>query len=271
MTHTIDSRRSDAVHALNAHRTQAAHERALFQRLAREGTPAARDAIVTRFMPLARQLARRYGRGAELEDLEQVAALALLKAIGRFDPERGLAFSSFAFPTIVGELKRYLRDHAWSVRVPRALQELHLRAERATRELTAELGRAPTPAELAERVDSTVELVLEARQVTTARHAVSLDQRLESDDEGGLVPDVAVEDDGFKTAENSAFLGGLAETLTERERLILRLRFERDLTQTEIGEIVGLSQMQVSRVLRNALARMHAAADTRADGKTPAF
>ena len=124
----------------------------MFVRLAREGSPAAREAVVARFMPLARQLARRYQAVAELEDLEQVAAMGLVKAIDRFDLERGLAFSSYAFPTIVGELKRYLRDLGWSVRVPRTLQELYVRLERETADVSAQLGREPTAAELAERV-----------------------------------------------------------------------------------------------------------------------
>jgi RNA polymerase sigma-B factor len=238
-----------------------AEERALFARLAEEGTPAARDAIVARFMPLARQLARRYRSADELDDLEQVAALGLVKAIGRFDPERGLAFSSFAFPTIVGELKRHLRDHGWAVRTPRDVQDVYIRVERATGELATELGRAPTVAELAERTQSTVERVLEARQAVTARRAVSLDQpRYGSDPDDAAGLEVAVEDAGFAAAEDSAMLAGLMGHLSERERHVLRLRFDEDLTQTQISEIVGVSQMQVSRMIRGAMAQLQDAA-----------
>ena len=238
-------------------RSREAEERALFARLAREGTPAARDAIVERFMPLTRQLARRYSHGRDLEDLEQVGAVGLVKAIDRFDPARGLAFSSFAVPTIAGEIKRYLRDYAWSVRVPREIQETYIRSDRATEDLTTELGRAPTAVELAERIGSTVEAVVEARQATTARRAVSLDQPTRRDDESDTVGTlVSVEEPGFETAEQSALLGTLLRELNDRERTILELRFIEDLTQVEIGERVGLSQMQVSRLLRGAIARL---------------
>jgi RNA polymerase sigma-B factor len=249
---------------VDAQRAQRAEERALFDRYARERTPAAREAIVTRFLPLTRQLARRYGHGADLEDLEQVAALGLVKAIERFEPERGLAFSSFAFPTIAGEIKRYLRDHAWSVRVPRGIQETYLRIDRATSELTAQLGRAPTAGELAERVGASVESVLEARSAVTARRAVSLDQptRSDEDDAISLGSLVGVEETGFEEAENAAVLDNLMHRLNDRERLLLRLRFEEDLTQTEIGERVGISQMHVSRLIRGAIARLQVTADS---------
>ncbi|MBE2320347.1 SigB/SigF/SigG family RNA polymerase sigma factor [Solirubrobacter sp. CPCC 204708] len=235
-----------------------AEEQALFARLARENTPAARAAVVERFMPLARQIARRYSRGLDLEDFEQIAAVGLVKAIDRFDPERGLAFTSFAVPTIAGEIKRYLRDHAWSVRVPRDLQETYIRLDRATADLTPELGRAPTAAELAERVGSTVELVLEARQAVTARRAVSLDQPTPGEETIGTL--VGTEEAGFEAAERSALLDALLRDLTDRERRILHLRFAEDLTQTEIGERVGLSQVQVSRLIRQAITRLQKSA-----------
>jgi RNA polymerase sigma-B factor len=252
----------DGVYAeLGRRQTARAEERALFLRMAQDPSPAARDALVERFMPLARQLARRYHTAAELEDLEQVAAIGLLKAIKRFDPERGLAFSTFAFPTIAGELKRYLRDHSWSVRVPRRVQELHIRLQRETGELSSRLGRAPTVSELATHVDCTVEQVLEARQAVTARRPASLDAPPRgTDDPGEPGIDVAIDDAGFAAAEDAAVLGDLMAILPERERLVLRLRFEEDRTQTEIGEIVGISQMHVSRLIRRALERLQAAA-----------
>jgi RNA polymerase sigma-B factor len=238
-----------------------AEDRALFTRLAADRTPATRDALVARYMPLARQLARRYCGAYELDDLEQVAAIGLMKAIGRFDPERGLAFSSFAFPTITGELKRYLRDYGWSVRVPRDLQEVSVHVDRATGELATALGRAPTVAELAERVGSTIEQVLEARQMSTARRADSLDQpRTRGDEPDAAGIEVAILDAGFDAAEDAAVLAGLLGRLSDRERLVLRLRFGEDLTQSEIGHVVGVSQMQVSRLLRRAIAHLQDAA-----------
>jgi RNA polymerase sigma-B factor len=232
-------------------------ERTLFARLTRERSASARDAIFERFKPLAIQLARRYSHGHDVEDLEQVAAMGLVKAIDRFDPSRGLAFSSFAVPTIAGEVKRYLRDHAWSVRVPREVQETFIRLDRATEALTTQLGRPPTAAELAQDIGSTIEAVLEARQAVTARRAVSLDQPTRRDDEpDALGTFVGIDEPGFEAAEQSALLGAMLSDLTYRERLILHLRFVDDLTQREIGELVGLSQMQVSRSLRNSIAQV---------------
>jgi RNA polymerase sigma-B factor len=150
-------------------------DRRLLERYHRHGDPAAREALVERFLPLARQLARRYQRGGEpLDDLVQVASLGLLKAIDRFEPDRPTAFSSFAVPTILGELKRHFRDRGWSVRVPRDLQEMTVRVDRTAEALAGELGRAPTPAEIGERIGITTEQVLEAREAAGAYRAVSL-------------------------------------------------------------------------------------------------
>jgi RNA polymerase sigma-B factor len=237
-------------------------ERALFARLASDGTPAARDALVQRFMPLARKLAQRYRGVEDIEDLEQVAAIGLVKAIDRFDPERGVAFSSFAFPTIRGELMRHLRDHGWALRVPRDAQALAVRLDRVSTELVPELGRSPTVAELADRIGTTTEFVLEALQVATARRAESLDEpRRDSEAEQPL--EVAVVETGFARAEDADELDRLAEGLSERERVILDLRFREELTQSQIAEIVGVSQMQVSRLIRKALARLQAVAASR--------
>ncbi|MEA2313227.1 MAG: polymerase sigma-B factor, partial [Solirubrobacteraceae bacterium] len=207
--------------------------------------PAAREALVQRFLPLARQLARRYQRAGEpLDDLVQVASLGLLKAIDRFDPARETAFSSFAVPTILGELKRHFRDKGWSVRVPRDLQELAVRVDRVGEDIAREIGRAPTPAEIAERIGATTEQVLEAREAAGAYRAVSLDRpRDEDEDDGGIADSVGVEDPGFRLAEASATVERLMRVLTDREREVLRLRFEEDLTQSEIGARVGVSQM----------------------------
>ncbi len=217
-----------------------------------------------RFLPLARQLARRYQRGGEpLDDLIQVASLGLLKSIDRFDPARETAFSSFAVPTILGELKRHFRDKGWSVRVPRDLQELAVRLEPLSEELARELGRAATPVEIAERAGATLEQVLEAREAAGAYRAVSLDRPRDDDDEtsDGIGVAYGIEDPGFGVAEDAATVQRLMRVLTDREREVLRLRFEEDLTQAEIGERVGVSQMHVSRIIRQAIGRLREAAE----------
>ena len=238
-------------------------DRRLLTQYHRGGDPAARDALVERFLPLARQLARRYQRGGEpLDDLVQVASLGLLKAIDRFDPERETAFSSFAVPTILGELKRHFRDKGWSVRVPRDLQELAVKVDRVGEQMSRELGRAPTPAEIAESVGASTEQVLEAREAAGAYRAVSLDRSRDEEDEdgGGIADSVGIEDPGFSLAEDAATVQRLMRVLSDREREVLRLRFEEDLTQSEIGERVGVSQMHVSRLIRQSVARLREAA-----------
>ena len=235
-------------------------DRRLLER-AHAGDPAARAAVVERFLPLARQLARRYQRGGELlDDLNQVASLGLLKAVDRYDPERQTAFSSFAVPTILGELKRHFRDKGWSVRVPRDLQELAVRLDPVGEELSRELGRAATPAEIAERTGTTVEQVLEAREAAGAYRAVSLDRPREDDEEESAGIVLGIEDPGFGVAEDSATVERLMRVLSDREREVLRLRFAEDLTQAEIGQRVGVSQMHVSRIIRQAIARLREAA-----------
>jgi RNA polymerase sigma-B factor len=240
-------------------------DRRLLERYHRHGDAAAREALVERFLPLARQLARRYQRGGEpLDDLVQVASLGLLKAIDRFEPDRTTAFSSFAVPTIMGELKRHFRDRGWSVRVPRDLQEMTVRVDRTAEELASRLGRAPTPGEIAEHIGITTEQVLEAREAAGAYRAVSLDRPRE-DDEDDASDWMGVEDPGFGLAEDAATVERLMTVLTEREREVLRLRFSEDLTQSEIGARVGVSQMHVSRLIRQAVARLRAAAEDERD------
>ena len=243
-------------------------DRRLLVRYHTGGDPLAREQLVERFLPLARQLARRYQRGGEqLDDLIQVASLGLLKAIDRFDPARETAFSSFAVPTILGELKRHFRDKGWSVRVPRDLQEMAVRVDRIADEMSRELGRAPTPAEIAKRVGATLEQVLEAREASAAYRAVSLDRpRAENDEEGDPYADAfGIEDPGFGLAEDSATVERLMQVLSEREREVLRLRFEEDLTQSEIGQRVGVSQMHVSRLIRQSITRLRDEADQGAE------
>jgi RNA polymerase sigma-B factor len=237
-------------------------DRRLLERYHRDGDPAAREALVERFLPLARQLARRYQRAGEpLDDLIQVGSLGLLKAIERFDPARETAFSSFAVPTILGELKRHFRDKGWLVRVPRDLQELAVKVDRVGDDMSRELGRAPTTDEMAERVGVAPEQVLEAREAAGAYRAVSLDRPRSEDEEGELVDAFGAEDHGYARAEDAATVERLMRVLTEREREVLRLRFEEDLTQSEIGRLVGVSQMHVSRLIRQSIARLRVASE----------
>jgi RNA polymerase sigma-B factor len=243
---------------------RAGEDRRLLVRYHRHGDPIAREQLVDRFLPLARQLARRYQRGGEqLDDLIQVASLGLLKAIDRFDPARETAFSSFAVPTILGELKRHFRDKGWSVRVPRDLQEMAVRVDRIADEMSRQLGRAPTPGEIAEQTGASLEQVLEAREASAAYRAVSLDRPRSDDEEDGdsYADAFGVEDPGFGLAEDAATVDRLMRVLSDREREVLRLRFEEDLTQSEIGQRVGVSQMHVSRLIRQSIARLREAAD----------
>ncbi|HWH94251.1 MAG TPA: SigB/SigF/SigG family RNA polymerase sigma factor [Baekduia sp.] len=227
-----------------------------------------RDALVQRYLPLARQLARRYQRPEEpLDDLMQVASLGLIKAIDRFDASREVAFSSYAVPTILGEIKRHFRDRTWSVRVPRDLQEMALKVERAVGDLTRELRRQPSIPELAKHLGVPEEMALEALEAAGAYHATSLDtpRGVESEPGDTLADTIGGDEDGYDRAEDRATIDRLMRSITPREREVLRLRFEQDLTQAEIGEIIGVSQMQVSRLIRQAVARLRLAAQSAPD------
>jgi RNA polymerase sigma-B factor len=229
------------------------------------GDRRAREELARRFVPLARSLALRYQRSGEpLDDLLQVASLGLIKAIDRFDPDREIAFSSYAVPTILGEIKRYFRDRTWAVRVPRGLQELSLRVDRAVGELSEELRRQPSVAEIATAVDAAPDDVLEALQAGGAYRAVSFDAPHggRRADAATIADSVGIDEQGFDRAEERATLQSLMSTVTPRERDVLRMRFEQDMTQAEIGAVIGVSQMQVSRIIRQAIARLRAAADT---------
>jgi RNA polymerase sigma-B factor len=257
-----DTPEAQPAYGSDARAVRSIEDRRLLERYHRDGDPAAREALVERFLPLARQLARRYQRAGEpLDDLVQVGSLGLLKAIERFDPARETAFSSFAVPTILGELKRHFRDKGWSVRVPRDLQELAVKVDRVGDEMSRELGRAPTTDEMAERLRVTPEQVLEAREAAGAYRAVSLDRPRGDDEEGELVDAFGAEDHGFAVAEDAATVQRLMRVLNEREREVLRLRFEEDLTQSEIGAVVGVSQMHVSRLIRQSIARLRTASE----------
>jgi RNA polymerase sigma-B factor len=242
----------------------AGRDRALFARYSNRRHPADRDVLVKQYLPLARHHARRFHRGhVAFDDLFQVACVGLLKAIDRFDPERGVAFSTFAVPTIAGEIKRHFRDRTWSVRVPRDLQELALKVEHAASELSLSLQRRPTVAAIAAAGDASDEAVLEALEAVRAYEASSLESPLGDEGGGGTLGDsIGTEEHGFTGAEQRAVLEQLMDVLTPREREVLRLRFAEDLTQSEIGERVGVSQMHVSRMIRHALAHLRSVAST---------
>ena len=219
----------------------------------------AREELVERFLPLARNLARRYAGAREpFDDLLQVASLGLVKAIDRFDVERGAAFSSCAVPTILGELKRYFRDLGWSVHVPRGAQEQALKVQEAQERLTSRSGRPPTVNELAEYLERSIEEVLDALETAAAHHSASLDApREDGDDESGTLVDLfGQEDPRFELIDESLTITTAASELTPRERRVLALRFVGDMTQTQIANEIGVSQMQVSRILRRALSRL---------------
>jgi RNA polymerase sigma-B factor len=231
----------------------------LFTRWQRDGDQRAREELVDRFLPLARNLARRYAGAREpFDDLLQVASLGLVKAIDRFDVTRGAAFSSFAVPTILGELKRYFRDLGWSVHVPRGAQEQALKVQEAQERLTSRRGRPPTVNELAEYLELEVENVLDALETAAAHHSASLDApREDRDDESGSLVDVfGQEDSRYELVEEAVTISVAARELTARERRVLALRFAGDMTQTQIAQEIGVSQMQVSRILRRALTQL---------------
>lgn len=239
-------------------------DRRLLVRYHREGDRAAREQLVERFLPLARQLARRYQRGGEqLDDLIQVASLGLLKAIDRFDPARETAFSSYAVPTMLGELKRYFRDNGWAVHVPRGMQERVMQVDNAVKDLSRRLGRSPSAGEVADTLDLSTEQVLEAMEAAGAYDAVSLESFRFGDEGDGetYAESIGVEDGRFELVEYGATIAPTLAALPARDRIVLHLRFVEDLTQAEIAERVGVSQMHVSRLIRRALERLRTVAD----------
>ena len=240
----------------------------LFRAWVDGGDRRARTQLIERFLPLARSLARRYERGSEpLEDLVQVASVALVKAIDRYDPARGYAFSSFAVPTIAGELKRHFRDQTWMVRPPRGIQEVTLRVEGALARLSQQLDRSPTTRELADAVGVGDEAILEAMQARSGRGALSLHApQGEPGETLSLQDTLGAEDPDIERAETRAELDRLMSDVSSRAREMLRMRFEEDMTQAEIGAAIGISQKQVSRILRQTIARLREVAE---DGVQP--
>src|SRR4051795_9662861 len=233
----------------------ARRERELLRRYHEQQDLAARDQLAEEMLPLARALAGRYaGRGEPIDDLVQVACIGIMKAIDGFDLEREVRFSSYATPTVLGEIKRYFRDKTWAMRVPRGMQELQLEIARARDKLTNQLGRSPNVQELAEAVEAPFEEVLQTIQSQDARRTRSLQEPVGedmtlADSVGGLDPEMG-------RAEMRVLLEGAFDVLSERDQEVLRLRFAEDLTQTEISKRIGVSQMQVSRLIRQSLARL---------------
>jgi RNA polymerase sigma-B factor len=231
----------------------------LWRRFARDRDPATREELVRRYMPFAKRLALRYrGASESFDDLLQVANLGLINAIDRFEPDRGIPFTAFASPTILGELKRHFRDRVWTVRVPRGLHDRMAEVDKAITELTKELQRSPSVPEIAERLELDQTDVLEVLEANHNRRPLSLDRPAGSEDadEAAPVEWVGTEDEGYELVEGRIALDTALPYLDERERLVLRLRFVDDLTQSQIADRIGHSQMHVSRILRRALARI---------------
>ena len=238
---------------------QLASERALWEKFAASGDPAIREELVRRNLPFAKRLALRYrGASEPFDDLLQVANLGLLNAVDRFDPERGIPFTAFATPTILGELKRHFRDRVWTVRVPRGLHDRIADVDKAITELTKQLQRSPSVREIAERLELEQTDVLEVLEANNNRRTVSLEQPSGDDESAGVSPAqwVGKEDEGYDLVEGRIALEAVLPHLDERERLVLRLRFVEDMTQSQIADQIGHSQMHVSRILRRSLARI---------------
>jgi len=223
----------------------------------REGDTAARDQALVDLMPLVRALASRYaGRGEPLEDLVQVGALGLIKAVDRFDVDRGVEFSSYAVPTIVGEIRRHFRDKAWAMHVPRRLKELSVRLSRVLDELTTQLGRSPTIAELAEATGADDEEVIDALDSAHAYSTYSLNAPFEAGGDETYADKLGIDEAGYGDVDDSSLVAEGLDALDERERRIVELRFFGAMTQSQIAAEIGISQMHVSRLLRRALTTM---------------
>jgi RNA polymerase sigma-B factor len=234
---------------------RAAREQELLRRYHVSGDTRARDQLAEDMLPLARALAGRYaGRGEPMDDLVQVACVGIMKAIEGFDLGRDVRFSSYATPTVLGEIKRHFRDRTWAMRVPRGLQELQLEVAKKRDALTSELGRSPTVQELAGAVDAPFEEVLATIQSVGARRTRSLDEPTGED--MTLADSIGGRDVELDRSEMRVLLGDAMGVLSTRDREVLRLRFEEDLTQTEISTRIGVSQMQISRIIRQSIAKL---------------
>jgi len=252
----------------SAHADGLASERMLWDRFIEQRDDATREELARRYLPFARSLASRYRGGSEsFDDLLQVASLGLVNAIDRFDPSRGTPFPAFASPTILGELKRHFRDRVWTVRVPRGLHDRMAEVDKAMSKLTVELQRSPSVAELAERLELDPTDVLEVLEANRNRRPLSLDRPPGEDSEEAPAGEwIGSEDHGFDLVDDRATLESAMPALDERERLILRLRFVEDMTQSQIAEQIGHSQMHVSRILRRTLERIRHEVDEAEEG-----
>jgi RNA polymerase sigma-B factor len=230
----------------------------LLRRYHQNGDVDARQQLIERHLEFVRRLARRYARrGEQLDDLTQVGCVGLIKAIDRFDGSFGANLTTYAAPNILGEIKRHFRDRGWSVRVPREIQELNVRLTKVVDELTTQLGRSPSVVELASEAGATTEQVLEALESSSAYSALSLSEAPDADEESaGPMDSLGEEDEHFEQSEQRITLATGIQRLPARERTILHLRFFEGLTQSEIAERVGVSQMHVSRLIRDSLDRM---------------
>ncbi|RHF38917.1 RNA polymerase sigma factor SigF [Collinsella intestinalis] len=233
--------------------------RELFRRFKEEGDMDAREKLVMSHLNLVRFIANKFkNRGEPIDDLVQVGYLGLLKAIDRFDPSRGLEFTTFATPTIMGEIKRHFRDKGWSVRVPRRLQELSAKVNQATDTLTSQLQRSPTIAEIADYLDATVDEVLEAMESSSAYSSVSLEapSGADDDDTPSVIDRYATEDSDLAFTDDRIIIEEALASFSPRERDVIEMRFLKGMTQIEIAEKLGISQVQVSRLLRRTLKKI---------------
>ena len=233
--------------------------RELFRRYKQDGDSEARDQLIVSHLNLVRFLASKFkNRGESLDDLVQVGTIGLIKAIDRFDPERGLEFTTYATPTIMGEIKRHFRDKGWSVRVPRRLQELSAKVNQVSDELTNQLQRSPSVAEIAERLGTTVDEVLEAMESSSAYSSVPLEGTgsADNDDAPSIIDRYATEDADLNLTDDRVLIEDALETLSPREREVIELRFREGMTQIEMAERLGISQVQVSRLLRRTLKKI---------------
>ena len=256
-----NSKDPSAQHPVGDHATDGlATERELWRRFTETRDPATREELVRRYLPFAKSLALRYrGASESFDDLLQVASLGLVNAIDRFDPARGTPFTAFASPTILGELKRHFRDRVWTVRVPRGLHDRMAEVDKAINELTVQLQRSPSVPEIASRMEVDPADVLEVLEANHNRRPLSLDRPVGGEeDESPASEWVGDEDDGYELIEDKLALEGVLPQLDERERLVLQLRFVEDMTQSQIAEKIGISQMHVSRLIRQSITALQA-------------
>lgn len=270
-TEPTSPRHSQSVHEETDRRRIKAAEAQLLRRYAQTRDPQVKAELVDGLMPLARSMAQRYRGGSEpMDDLVQVASLGLVKAIEGFDPDRGRPFTAYAIPTMLGELRRHFRDHVWSVHLPRALQERAMEVRDVVDALGDALGGSPTVRQIAEHLDAPEADVMEALQAGESRRTMSLDapRSVDATESAPMVETVPAAELGFDAVESQ--LAAQAAELDEREHKVLRLRFGRDLTQAEIGKQLGVSQMQISRIMRRALRKLlDAVRDEDLDGDGP--